>query len=116
MAISSQGTACVWGGQVLFEATKVAVSGASASVVDVTGTNSGYARVYECGDVDLGTLSVEALGSGLSTAQLGTKDLLVITAPGGRLWASQAIFSGIDFACQVGEVTRWTFSFKLSGE
>jgi hypothetical protein len=103
-----------WNGTNLSEPTNLSVSGASATVVDVSGRSASRLKVYESSDVDLGTVSVEALVGSLGTGSLGEKAALSVSG-GGVSYGGPAIFEGLEFACTVGGVTRFTYKFRMSG-
>ena len=114
MAYYSQGISVSFGGTTLSEVTNISVSGAAATVVDVTGRDTGYVKIYEVGDVDFGSVSIEAMAGGLSTDDLGQKDSISISG-GGIGWGGQAIFESLDVSATVGDITRFTYKFRMSG-
>lgn len=114
MAVYAQETTVSFGGGSLSEVTNISISGASATIVDVTGRDTGLVKIYEVGDVDLGSVTVEALAGGLSTADLGTKDSLSISGAG-ISWSGKAIFESLEASVTVGDVVRISYKFRMSG-
>lgn len=114
MASYAQGATVSFGGGSFSEVTNISVSGAAATIVDVTGRDTGLVKIYEVGDVDLGSVSVECLAGGLGTGDLGTKAALSISG-GGISWSGQAIFESLEFSATVGDIVRVTYKFRMSG-
>lgn len=113
MAISAQGMSISWNGTAIAEPISLSVSGGQTAVIDVTGRNTGYAKIYESAGVDLGSVSVEAYGFSLNMDSVGIKAGLTISGP--LSWSVQAIFEGFEVSASAGEPVRFSYRFKVSG-